>query len=212
MLRLDALRQIVPKSVNMTLDGLKLKKTGFPMISDDDIVDNLVSQWTDHCLLEWTGPSFGDDVAERSWSEYESACYQFADEQSASISHTFWISALDQMAAYCQYIAFKTFPDPESISLAQALNRCLRACALLDVLKETITIDDRTDTVLSRRSMATNVRIQNKINNDFITDSQLDIDRWSQTEDEMKVFKRCAVMIQKEACSLDLDAKKVLNL
>merc|ERR1719361_224080 len=50
--------------------------------------------------------------------------------------------------------------------------------------------------VLSRKSMVSNVHIQTELNRAIGT--TLDVERWAQSEDEKKVYKRCGMMIQKE--------------
>eukprot|EP01084_Bolivina_argentea_P142725 250703_1 len=191
--RINELKHLIIKSVNDTLVELKLHKYDgnitYFKLSSDEVIQRLGNEWNVSKLHEWEAPAICEGMQS---NDYVTQCIkQYGDQYGPCdvISNPiFWEFILNEVCVYCAAIASEIFGNSSDIQLSNTLHTCLGVCGLLDILKRKL---------LSKQTLINNIRLQSIINQQFGT--KIDIEKSKQTHDIKKVYKQCALSIQKEA-------------
>mmetsp|Transcript_36635 Transcript_36635/g.60311 ORF Transcript_36635/g.60311 Transcript_36635/m.60311 type:complete len:341 (-) Transcript_36635:83-1105(-) len=208
-------KKLVGKSVNDTLKEIKLCEyagaiTYCSNVSETEVLQRLCVEWDEQKLNEWRGPNLdaadmNDDIA------FEKAALEFGAENAIHINHVFWELMLRELFAYCHNLSVDYFPEQVDQNAQHTLQKCLFVCVVLDLLKATVIVDNKKHSLLPKKLLINNVRLQNALNEHM--DIKFDIEQWRRPDmDDKKVFQRCGTMLQKEAMKCGKEFVKLHKL
>jgi len=221
--KMRALKSLIKKSCLDTLKELKLagkyddefNKTSYFEIEEDELVNKLLTAWDTLKLNEWSGPKVADDDGDQKgeYSEYESEALKFADSERGDVVHVFWSEILvNGLFAFSAKFTKSVFPEMVDQNTQQTLQKCLNVCTILDLMKSTIVVDQKKQSLLEREAMTQNLAVTALLNEHIGT--KLNVEKWhkEQEMDAKKVYAKCGQILTKTAMSSGKDFVKLYKI